>query len=224
MTAGVPTEKIDTRDMICIHVFLRREFRLAPDLVRAVGDGATDRAATVDDHLDFVTKVLHYHHTSEDDLLWPKLLERVPEELAPIVHLMEAQHARVDTLLQQIQQLRTQWRATARPADRDELARLLDELYVALVEHLEAEEERLLPIAARTVSEAEWKQLGEVGVKKIRPQQLPLALGMIQYEGDPEVVAEIIAGMPLLIRRLVPPLSRRAFRRHALAVHGTATP
>jgi hemerythrin-like domain-containing protein len=224
VTAEAPTGKIDTRDMNCVHVALRREFRLAPGLVREVGDNDTDRARTVADHVQFLTTLLHHHHTSEDVLLWPKLLARVPEELAPIVHLMEAQHARVGALLEQIERLRAHWGSTARTAEAEELAGLLDELYVALLEHLEAEEQRLLPIAARTVSQAEWNELGEAGVKKLRKRELPLVFGMIQYEGDPEVVAEIVAGTPVLIRMFVPPLSRRAFRRYALAVHGTATP
>lgn len=47
---------------------------------------------------------------------------------------------------------------------------------------------------------------------------------MLQYEGDPQVVADIVRQAPLLLRLIVPPLSQRAFRNHALAVHGTATP
>ncbi|TCC53656.1 hemerythrin domain-containing protein [Kribbella capetownensis] len=225
MTAPeLPTGVIDTRDMVVVHIYMRREFRLAPGLVRAVEDGDTRRAGTVCAHLEFLTTTLHHHHTGEDRLLWPKLLERVPEELAPIVHLMEAQHERVAAVLEGIERVRPQWRSSARPAERDELARLLDELYVSLSEHLDAEEERLLPIAARTVTMAEWLQLGEEGVKDNRKQDLPLILGMIQYEGDPEVVAEIVSHTPWLIRSFVPMLSRRAFRKHALAVHGTATP
>ncbi|WP_433162896.1 hemerythrin domain-containing protein [Kribbella sp. CA-247076] len=224
MTAGLPSTTIDTREMNAVHTMFHREFRLAPGVVRAVGADDTGRARIVADHLEFLTTVLHHHHVGEDELLWPKLLARVPEELAPIVHLMEAQHERVGALLTEIEQLRPQWRATARPADTDELARLLDELYVSLVEHLEAEEERLLPIAARTVTEAEWNQLGEAGVAKLRKQEMPLVLGMVQYEGDPEVVARIVGNTPVLIRWIVPRLSRRAFRKHALAVHGTATP
>lgn len=222
--ADLPPGTIDTREMNCVHTFLRREFRLAPGVVRGVSAGDSRRVATVADHLEFLTTFLHLHHTGEDRLLWPKLLARVPQELAPIVRLMEDQHARMDTLLQQIARARAAWRSGTRQVERDELARLLDELYAGLCEHLDAEEERLLPIAARTLTEAEWKELGEEGVKHLPKSDLPLVLGMIQYEGDPEVVAAMVDGTPRLIRLVVPLLSRRAFRRHALAVHGTATP
>lgn len=218
------TALTDTRDMFAVHSFLRREFRLASGVVRAVADGDTKRAQTVCDHLDFLTLFLHLHHTGEDRVLWPRLLERVPEELAPIVHLMEEQHHRVDSLLQEIARVQAAWQSTALPAEREELARLFDELYVSLAEHLEAEEDRLLPIAARNITEAEWKQLGEEGLKSLPKSRLPLVLGMIQYEGDPDVVAAMIAETPRLIRALVPRLSRRAFRTHAQSIHGTPTP
>ena len=49
-----------------------------------------------------------------------------------------------------------------------------------------------------------------------------LVLGMIQYEGDPAVVAQMLAEAPAPVRWIVPRLARRAFRRHALVIHGTA--
>jgi hemerythrin-like domain-containing protein len=219
-----PGEVVDTRSMVCVHTFLRREFRLAAGLIRSVHACDTRRARIVADHLEFLTTFLHHHHAGEDRLLWPKLMARVPEELAPLVGLMQAQHEHVAALLQDIEPVRARWRSHAREADRDELARTFDELYLGLTEHLDAEEQRLLPIAARTVSRAEWRQLDAEGRNGIRTPDLPLVLGMLQYEGHPQVVADIVRQAPLLLRLIVPPLSRRAFRKHALAVHGTATP
>ncbi len=218
------TEPIDTSVMPTIHTFFRREVRLAGGVIRRVADGDVRRAQVVAEHLDFVARTLHEHHTAEDELLWPKLLDRVPEELAPIVRLMEAQHGQVDALLAEIGDLRPRWAATAEPADRDRLAGLFDQLYVHLAEHLDAEEERLLPIAARAVTQAEWEEMGERGRKQTRKSELSLALGMFQYEGDPAVIAQMLAEAPAPVRWIVPRLSRRAFRRHALVIHGTATP
>jgi hypothetical protein len=47
---------------------------------------------------------------------------------------------------------------------------------------------------------------------------------MFQYEGDSAVIAQMLAEAPAPVRWIVPRLSRRAFRRRALAIHGTATP
>lgn len=215
---------LDTSVMPTIHSFLRRETRLAGGVVRRVAPHDVRRAAVVDEHLDFLMMSLHHHHTIEDTHMWPLLLERVPEELAPIVHLMESQHAGVDAAISGIAEARGVFRAAALPADRDRLADLLDELHAALAEHLDAEESRLLPIAARTMTQAEWDAMGEAG-KAGTPRRLaPLVFGMFGYEGDPAVVAGMLADAPAPVRALVPRLGRRAFRKHALRIHGTATP
>jgi hemerythrin-like domain-containing protein len=218
------TQPIDTSVMLTLHSFFRRELRLAAGVIKGVAPGDRSRAGVVGDHLDFVTRSLHHHHTIEDDLLWPKLLERVPEELAPIVHLMESQHERLDALLQEIGGVLADFRSRAHVETRDRLADLFDTLYAHLVEHLDAEEERLLPIAARTLSQAEWDEMGEAGRNGTPREELALTLGMYQYEGDPGAIAQMLAEAPAPVRWVVPKLSRRAFRRHALRIHGTAAP
>ena len=215
---------VDTSVMPTIHSFLRRETRLAGGVVRRVAPGDVRRAAVVDDHLDFLTMSLHHHHTVEDDHLWPLLLQKVPDELAPVVHLMESQHAGVDAALQGITEARRAFRAAALPADRDRLADLLDDLHTALVEHLEAEETRLLPIAARALTQQEWDAMGEAGRAGTPRRFTLLVFGMFGYEGDPEVVPGMLADAPAPVRALLPRLARRSFRRYALRVHGTATP
>ncbi|MGY1743894.1 hemerythrin domain-containing protein [Blastococcus sp. SYSU D00695] len=222
MTATTGT--IDTRQMNTVHSLFRREFRLAGGVVRRVEAGDTERARVVADHLELLTRTLHHHHTAEDELIWPRLLERVPEELAPVVRLMETQHGRVDALVAELDELRPRWAATAGAADRDRVADLLDELHVHLCEHLDAEEERVLPIIARTITEQEWHAVGERARTSNRRDQAALVLGMLQYEGDPQAIAMMLAAAPAPVRWLVPKLSRRAFRKHSLVVHGTATP
>ena len=47
---------------------------------------------------------------------------------------------------------------------------------------------------------------------------------MFLYEGDPTVIASMMAGAPLLVRKVVSILGRRAYAAHARALYGTATP
>jgi hemerythrin-like domain-containing protein len=224
MSDHVADSPVDTRDMNTVHTFFRREFRLVGGVIRAVPDGDAARAGVVADHLDYIGRSLHHHHTAEDELAWPLLLERVPHELAPIVELMESQHERVDGLLGEIAEVTPAWRASASAVDRDRLADLTDTLYAHVAEHLDAEEERLLPIAARTLTEEEWRAIG-LRAKNSSPRaDLTLTFGMFQYEGDPAVLARMLADAPSPVRWLVPRLARRAFRRRALQIHGTVTP
>jgi iron-sulfur cluster repair protein YtfE (RIC family) len=224
MTETQTAPLTDTSIMPVIHTLFRRELRLAGGLLRGVPEGDTDRAAVVADHLALVDEVLHHHHTAEDDLLWPKLLERVPEDLAPIVHLMESQHARAESLLGEIGPLLAQWRTTAGAAERDRLASLYDELSVALAEHLDAEEQRLLPIAATAVTQDEWEEMGRVARAGTPKGKGLLVFGMIAYDGGAEGVAMMMHGAPPPVRWLVPRLGARAYAKHARRVHGTATP
>jgi iron-sulfur cluster repair protein YtfE (RIC family) len=214
----------DTSVMPVIHTLFRRELRLAAGLLRGVPEGDTARAAVVADHLGLVGEVLHHHHTAEDELLWPKLLERVPDDLAPIVHLMESQHGRVEALLDEIGALMAGWRRTAGGAERDRMAQLYDELYLALAEHLDAEETRLLPIAARAVTQEEWEHMGQVARAGTPRGAELLVLGGLLYDSGPEGVAKLMHGAPPPVRWLVPRLGARAYRRHAQKVYGTPTP
>jgi len=214
----------DTRVMNTLHTFFRREHRLAGGLLRGVAEGDTRRSRVVGAHLDFLSRALHHHHTIEDRLLWPLLLERVPAELAPVVHLMESQHERVDGLIEEIGTLLPGWARDADVVSAARLADLFDTLYVHLVEHLDAEEERLLPLAARCMTQAEWDAMGDTARREAPRKGAFLALGMFQHDGDPEVFALMVGDAPPPVRWLLPRLARRAFRKHALEVHGTATP
>ncbi len=225
MTTTTPNEQsTDTREMLVVHSLFRRELRLAAGLVRGVQAGDARRAGVVSAHLQLVEDVLHHHHTAEDDLLWPKLLQRVAAEIAPVVQLMEAQHQQVDTLLERIGALRPRWAQDPTAQRAAELADLYDRLYAGLAEHLDAEETRVLPLVARCITTAEWSELGDAGRAGIPRKDTALVFGMLMYEGDPEVVRVMLAPAPLPVRVLVPRLARRAFRRRALDVHGTATP
>jgi hemerythrin-like domain-containing protein len=213
---------VDTREMIAVHSAFRREFRLAPALVRAVAPGDVPRAQVVADHLELLGTFLHHHHAGEDRLLWPKLLERVPAELAPTVELMERQHEGVHEVIEETTAALARWRTDAAQADRDELADALDRLHTLLVEHLAAEEQHILPLASRTLTEAEWGELGEDGMASQPKNKLPMIFVMIMKDADPEVIRGMLANAPLAPRLLLPFIGPRAYARYARRVHGVA--
>lgn len=224
MSQAATSTPFDTSTMGVVHSLFRRELRLAGDLIRGVADGDTDRAAVVADHLEMVHRHLHHHHTAEDELIWPKLLERVPEDIAPLVHTMESQHAVVDGLQAQIADLWLSWRHAAGEHDRQRLADLHDRLHDSLVEHLDLEEAEMLPIVAATLSLEEWQELGVRGRASTPKEEQLLVLGMFAYDADPRAFIAMMASAPPPVRWAIPRLGRRAYRRHAMAVYGTPTP
>ena len=193
-------QRVDTWDMRCVHRVFRREFRLLPSLIQSVALGDTARAGVVADHAGDMTYMLHHHHSGEDDLLWPILLERVALR-ADLVHRMEAQHEQISVLLDRFETLLPQWRARADTAARDELAGLGARLSAALDEHLAEEENEVLPLVSEHLTQAEWNALGERGQESLpKGSKAFVFLGGILKDASPAEQKRFLAMLPIPVR------------------------
>lgn len=202
MTITSRTERTDTWEMVVVHRVFRREFRMAPALVRAVAPGDTARAEILADHLGNVAHGLHHHHTGEDELLWPLMLARVSMR-AELINRMEAQHERLHAPLARIEELLPRWRTRALAADRDELADVLAEASAALDEHLADEEREILPLVEEYITPAEWHALGERGKTSLPKGKMALVfLGAILEEATPAEKKRFLADLPAPARLL----------------------
>src|SRR6185369_172960 len=88
---GTDMESPDVQEMVVIHRVFRRELTVIPRLVRSVPDGDAQRVRVVAEHAAFVLDFLHAHHSGEDELLWPLLLQRAAPS-ATLVRTMQEQH------------------------------------------------------------------------------------------------------------------------------------
>ncbi|MFF9364979.1 hemerythrin domain-containing protein [Streptomyces griseoluteus] len=178
------TRPADSRDMYAVHTMFRREFGVLPALIRGVS--AHDRARTqiVADHVALLVDLLHAHHRSEDDHCWPKLASRGPEDVAPIVELMRSQHQVVDAALQTMEQRTALWRASSSAADRDALADCIDDVLPPLCEHLDAEEQKMLPLIDRYLTADEWAEVGNKGLGNVPRTKVPVLFGMLLQEAS----------------------------------------
>lgn len=207
----------DVHDMIVVHRAFRRELALLPSLIRGVPAGDAARAAILRRHLRLSLRGVHVHHTGEDVMLWPVLLQRaVPS--ADVVHRMEAQHQRVEELVQRLSGLIDRWEHSACPAVIRELVVTIDDLRAALVEHLDDEEEHILPIAARTMSPQEWEAVGQHGFGTIAKADLPILFGMLIEDATPAERKEMFARLPVPARLYLRTLGARQYRRYVTAV------
>ena len=213
MTNTATETLTDVHDMVVVHRAFRREFRLIPELVRQVQPGDTARATVLADHARLVLTGLHGHHTGEDELLWPKLLERAAPD-AELIHRMEAQHERVADAIDRLGPALARWEAEARPAVTEEVATCFDDLREALLEHLDDEEQHILPLAARHITQAEWNELGEHGVGETRKKDLPILFGAVAEEATPEEMVQILSTVPLPVRFLLRTVFARKYQRY----------
>ena len=211
-------------EMATIHSAFRRELRLAPALVRSVEHGDRLRAGVVSVHLDLVDRFLHHHHTIEDSMVWPKLLDRVPAEIMPIVELMETQHETVADVLERTTALRMEWRKDADSSRAAELASLYARLHDALVQHLDAEEQHVMPLVEACMTQKEWTTIGKAAQRGTALKDGPRMLGMLAYDGDPDVIQHMLAAVPAPMRGIVLRIGQRAAAKHATRVYGTPTP
>lgn len=214
----------DTRDMYMVHTMFRREFGLMPSLVRGVPAGDLDRVRIVAEHFELVSTILTHHHHAEDAHLWPKLLDRVPDEATSVAETMESQHAVIGKLDSELATAFGTWRGTGDPASREALATLLDELVAALTEHLATEEAQALPLIEKHITATEWTNMVQAEAVDTAPEDMPLIFGLMMYEGDPELIDEVISHLPPEVGSMLKPLGAQAFEAHAQLVYGTATP
>ena len=211
-------------EMLIVHDAFRREFALMPGLVGGVGAGDRDRAQIIGDHIGGATSALHIHHVLEDDNVWPFLLDRCGESVAPLVDLMERQHHQIARLIPRVDQALNVWRDSPTVGSCQALVDILDRLIPALKEHLSTEEDHVVPLMEQHITAAEWNELLKNESAAVAPDHLPLMLGMLMYEGDPESIEQVIATMSADTGPDIRELAAPTFAAHSQRVHGTATP
>ena len=93
-------------------------------------------------------------------VLWDRMVSRDP---GCVVHVdqMRAQHAEVASHLGRIEPQLAPWVETADPRRRDALAGDIEVLRDSLYAHLGQEEDDILPVAGRVLSQQEWDSMEE---------------------------------------------------------------
>jgi Hemerythrin HHE cation binding domain len=92
------TEPINVRDMAIVHRLFRQAYDESAQLVRAAPTPSPGRVTFLADHIDLTLEALHNHHEDEDTLLYPKLIERAPEQAQMTGHV-EHEHQVITTAL-----------------------------------------------------------------------------------------------------------------------------
>ena len=216
LTSAAPAR---TEEMAVIHRIFRRGFPLISELVRQTPTGATARAEPIAAHLDFLLNGLHHHHTGEDENIWPRLLVRAAPD-ADLIARMEAQHEVVAERSQEVRRLLATWRGTA--GDGAELATALDGFTAALVEHLDEEETRVVPLMRAHITAEEWTRFGQEAFEKFTNDEKLIATGTLEEVASPEEADWFTGDLPLPIKVMWRLVGRRKYARYMRRVLGTA--
>jgi len=151
-----------------------------------------ERVALLEEQLGLVLDVTHHHHTAEDELLWPMLLERAPEHRDDLQRLID-EHAAIEPAL-----------AAAGDASvplRDR-ADALDALHALVNEHLDDEEKVAVPLMLRHLSEKENDALGKRALGDIGARRMPVVFGWFASGCDEQLRRAAVNDVPLVPRLL----------------------
>ena len=218
MSTTAVQEGPNTQEMVVIHRIFRRGFATLADLARRVPAHDTAWAEAVAAHAEFLLGGLHHHHSAEDEHLWPLLLDRTQPD-ALLVARMEDQHAVIAEHVARIRRLLPGWRAVP---SGSELAAELDELGVALAQHLDEEEAEILPLCRAHITAAEWQHIGDAAFAGFSNEEKLIALGQMLDVASPEEAAGFLATLPLPVRLMWRLAGRRRYARYMAAVTHTA--
>lgn len=187
-------EAPDVTEMAAVHRVFRKAFTVAPQFIGKAPDGDTARAAVVAGYYSNVLEFLRVHHDGEDALLFPKLRERASD--VTLFDQMSADHEAVHAALDGAVAAVERWQASASATDAAALIACLHELEAALLPHLDAEEERVLPLVSEHITCEEWGELPGHAMGMFSGDNLFLILGLVRDEMTQEQRDRMLQEMP----------------------------
>jgi hemerythrin-like domain-containing protein len=180
--------------MYAAHDAFTRDLRRLADAVEA---GRTAEAAVRAGWATFKNQLI-FHHTAEDNWLWPALREKVtrPDEIS-VLDAMEAEHLLIDPLLFLVD-------ARITGDNLDGLADGVGALAGTLTAHMEREEADALPLVEAYLGPDGWAEFGKTAGKS---EGLRGAAELFPWllEGAPAEVSRQVLGM-------LPPPARLLYR------------
>lgn len=206
-------------NMALIHRIFRSSFAELARLVTEVRASDAARASAVADHLGFTLDGLIAHHTTEDDLVWPVLLERARPSAA-MVERMEAQHRSLHTGIEEVRRLADAWRREPSLEVARELSTAVTGMLGQLTTHLDEEERDVVPLIAEHLSVTEWDHVGKTAFDKFTPAQRFTAMGQMLEVASPAEAAAMLASLPVPVKLLWRLFGRRRYRKYVEAFRG----
>jgi hemerythrin-like domain-containing protein len=188
------TDSIDVSDMYPVHNALRDALAAAPKLVGGVGEDDVSRRDLVANFYQNVIAFLHVHHHGEEELIFPLLIERCDGD-RDLIERVAGQHRDVDTLVSQSTAMLDDWTLDGSGA-QEPCARTLQQLGERMKEHLNDEEQHLLPLCATNLTEAEWGALPGHALGSFEGDKVWLILGLIRSHMTDEQRDRMLSHMP----------------------------
>jgi hemerythrin-like domain-containing protein len=199
----------DTRMMGIVHDALRRDLHRAMRALSTTPYPEDAQRRAIGEHVSWMMQFLHAHHEGEDAGLWPLVRARNPRAV-PLLEAMEADHARIASLIDEADTAGRGYASDASDTARAGVLDALVRLSEVLLPHLEREEDEMMPLVSVSISHAEWQDVDQRYFIK------PKSLAQLGLEGH-WLLDGVDAEARQIVVHQVPPIPR------FVLVHGFAT-
>jgi iron-sulfur cluster repair protein YtfE (RIC family) len=161
--AHVAEGPLDLNGMYMAHHAFRRDLARFAVAARETPLDATEVWRALAVRWEQFSGILHHHHTTEDDVLWPQLLETVDAagdtEGRATLEAMEAEHDLIDPLLQSCADGFAAMAQGPDDATRNRLAATTEAARDTLSAHMGHEETEALPLVQRLLPAEGWERV-----------------------------------------------------------------
>lgn len=184
-TAGIPAQVkpplADTSDMAQVHRVFRDAVAAAPTLIGSAMGQAAERVELVATYYRNVLALLHAHHDGEDDLIWPILIQRAPDQAAEVQRIA-GQHDAITSALEAASAAVVAWQQASDAVTASAATAAVATLGSALLAHLDEEEAFIVPLAAQHILAPEWGELPGHALRNFSGDKMWLVLGLIREQ------------------------------------------
>ncbi len=191
-----------SRVLLANHKAMRADSQRLVGAIAALPDGDSEAAAALGRAFAEIVSLIHDHHWTEDDVMYPFLLQRVSTFEGDAIRL-ENDHVELDAAMARIN---ARFRLLSHPLSPglwlDTRSHLADEAVAfgsVLVDHLDREESIVVPAFDSVLSAADHHALKKEEAKLSTYRHMRMAVPWVLANATPEEEAELRATAPRLL-------------------------
>jgi hemerythrin-like domain-containing protein len=220
-------QRPDLRPSYLEHRAMRADAARLTELVSAARPADTDRLTRLASWYARYEGAIHDHHTAEEAVIYPALLERDPSFAAADAELESEHLLLVDRLAvarESLHGLSSAAGGYSWERERDEAVHAAQALRTVIDAHLDHEEKVAFPRYQDAFTAADFTELGQAAWKLVGRRGVIFAGPWVLDHATAEERAEMLAASPTLLRVLYRLALRPWYERLAGPLRTTATP
>jgi hemerythrin-like domain-containing protein len=215
------TDLPDLTSYRSVHHAIRSTAHRLARIAPAVGPADSVRVDAMRRYWDGYTGEILGHHTLEDDVFFPALAER-SAEMRELTERLEADHHLLDELMEETTATIARFDRAGAP---DRTTHLLEHIASHMDEHLDLEDERVLPLFEQHFGAAEYLMLEEQAIKSIGiGKQAFFTVPFVVDSMEEPVRTQMLRSAPMPMRLLYRATRRRFARLERAVFRGAPVP